>query len=137
MSLADSPDGVRATVSVAAAICPRCAAGKGCGAGLLAASGAERRIEALVRDGLEVEVGDVVKIALAPANVLRAALVVYGLPLAGAIGGASFAWGLGLDDAAAALLALFGLAAGVVVGRRRVAGERCMQEFRPVVETVQ
>ncbi len=136
VSLADGPDGVRATVRVAAASCPRCAAGKGCGAGLLPAGGAERRIEADIPEGLDVEVGDVVELVLAPANILRAALIVYGLPLCGAIGGASFAWGLGLDDGAAAALALLGLAVGLYAGRQRVSGARCMREFHPVVEAV-
>ncbi len=53
-------DGARATVSVdAAAICPRCAAGKGCGAGIFGASKSVRRIEVSLAPGLEVSEGQV------------------------------------------------------------------------------
>ena len=136
VSLVDSHDGARAIVEVAAAACPRCAAGKGCGAGVFAAGSSERQVEAQIPRGLEVAVGDVVDLTLAPSNVLRAARIVYGYPMAGAIAGAALAWGLGFGDAAAAACALLGLFGGLAVGRQRLRDAGCLAEFTPRVEAV-
>ena len=134
MSLVDRADGVHAVIAVAAAVCPRCAEGKGCGAGIFQAGSAERQLEVKVRDGLDLAVNDVVELSLAPDNVLRAALIVYGLPMAGAIAGAACAWALGLGDVAAAIFALLGLVLGLATGRWRLRRADCMQEFTPSVE---
>ena len=57
-------DGERAIVDVeAAAACPRCAAGRGCGAGILQGSGKIRRVEALIDDGVTLRKGDRVRTA--------------------------------------------------------------------------
>jgi sigma-E factor negative regulatory protein RseC len=135
LSLVDSTDGIRAIVGVeVVAVCPRCATGKGCGAGIFAAGSGERRIEASVRSGLDIAVGDVVEIALAPDNILRAAALVYGLPMLGAIVAAAIAYVLALGDAAAAMAALLGLGAGLAVGRWRLRQTNCLYRFVPSVE---
>lgn len=136
VSLVDSHDGARAIVEVAAAACPRCAAGKGCGAGIFSAGSSERQVEAQIPSDLDVAVGDVVDLALAPSNILRAARLVYGYPLAGAIAGAALAWGLGLGDATAAACALLGVFGGLIVGRQRLRSAGCLANFTPRVEAV-
>lgn len=135
MSLADSANGVRATVSVAAAVaCPRCAAGKGCGAGIFAAGNLQRELEASVPVGLKIAVNDVVEITLAPDNLLRAALLVYGLPLSGAILAAAGAYAFDLGDVGAAMTALLGLGSGLALGRWRLQRPGCLRQFVPSIE---
>lgn len=135
LSLVDSIDGVRAIVVVeVAAACPRCATGKGCGAGIFAVGGSDRQVEASVRSGLDIAVDDVVEISLAPDNILRAAAIVYGLPMLGAIAGAAIAYVLVLGDAAAAVAALLGLGAGLAIGRWRLRQTNCLRRFTPSVE---
>ena len=136
MSLVDSVDGVRAVVDVeVAAACPRCASGKGCGAGVFTTyEGLAQAVEVSVPAGLDLLEGDVVEISLAPNNLLQAAKLVYGLPMLGAILGAALAYGFAFGDAAAAAAALVGLGAGLVVSRRRLMRSSCLRRFVPVVE---
>lgn len=134
-SLSGVENHLRAVVGIdAAAACPRCAAGKGCGAGLFADTGRERRVEASVRPGLQLKEGDLVEVALAPDNLLRAALIVYGLPMAGAVIAALLAYALSLGDVGAALAALAGLVAGLLLGRWRLRREDCLSRFVPTVD---
>ena len=126
--------GVRAIVAVeVAAVCSRCASGRGCGAGIFTARQGVRRLEVVLPDGGDLAEGDVVNIELAPGNVLRAALVVYGLPLAGAVAGAALAYAVALGDAGAAAAALGGLAAGATAGRHRVRDDSCLARFTPAL----
>ena len=126
--------GVTAIVDVESdAICARCASGRGCGAGIFAARAGSRRLEVAVSDSLDLTEGDVVAIRLAPGNVLSAALIVYGLPLAGAAVAASLAYMASLGDAAAAATALGGLVAGALIGRRRLRDHSCLARFTPTV----
>lgn len=134
LSLVDGTDGVRAVVSVEAAVaCPRCAAGKGCGAGLFGSSAGARQVEASIPPGVEVAVNDVVEIVLAPDSLLRAALTVYGLPMLGAVIGAAVAYAMSLGDAAAAIAAITGLAFGLALGRWRLGKAACLRQFLPMV----
>jgi sigma-E factor negative regulatory protein RseC len=126
--------GVRALVDVdAQEVCPRCAAGRGCGAGIFSGRQKTRRVEARIAPGLDLHEGDTVQIELAPPNVLRAAAIVYGLPLSGAAIAAAIAYLAGLGDAGAAALALLGLVAGLYVGRRRLDRQACLAQFTPIV----
>ena len=127
-------DGVRALIEVEAeAVCPRCAEGRGCGAGILSGAGRVRRVEARIPRGLDVVVGDIVRVVLAPEQMFRAAMIVYGIPLAGAALGALGAYQLGLGDAGAALLALAGLAAGLSIGKSRLRRRDCLARFTPSI----
>jgi sigma-E factor negative regulatory protein RseC len=135
LSLVDSPDGARAIVMVRdVPACPRCAAGKGCGAGLLSTNTGERRIEASVPGGLAVAVDDDVEVSMAPDNILRAAAIVYGIPLLGALAGAVLAYIVSLGDSGAAGAALAGLGIGLVVSRQQLRRAGCLRRFTPVVE---
>ncbi len=135
LSLVDGPDGMRAVVAVSEApVCPRCAAGKGCGAGLLATQQGERNIEVTVPANLSVNINDDVEVSLAPDNILRAALIVYGIPLLGALAGTMLAYFVGLDDVGVVTSALLGLGAGLAAGRLKLRQAECLRRFTPVIE---
>jgi positive regulator of sigma E activity len=114
-------------------VCERCESGKGCGAGLLGQQLGELRVEAVVAEKLDVRNGDLVSIMLEPRNVLRAAIIVYGYPLTGAVLAAFVAYSVGLGDIAAALAALSGLVAGILIAKIRLQNTRCLREFTPIV----
>lgn len=129
-------DGDEAIVVVdAGAVCARCAAGKGCGAGIFAAGRSRRRLTARISPGLEIHVGDRVRLELPPADVLFASALAYGLPLIGLVSGAGFAAVLlpGRADVAAALLGAAGLAVGAALGRRLLRRQQCPGRFRPTI----
>jgi len=126
--------GTKAVVEVdSAVVCERCESGKGCGAGLLGRQSGDKRVEAVVAENLDVKSGDLVSLVLAPRNILRAAVIVYGYPLFGAVVAAILAFGIGLGDANGAIAALVGLAAGIFLARLRLKNSQCLQEFTPTV----
>jgi len=134
ISLVAGEQGRRALVDVdAGPACPRCAAGKGCGAGLLIGNDQLRRVAAAVGDDRALAAGDRVELVMATDTVLRAALIVYGLPLLGAVGAAALAYLLALGDAAAALAAITGLVSGLLAGRWQLHRGGCLQQFVPLV----
>ena len=113
--------------------CARCAAGRGCGAGLLQ-KGRTRTFNARVPADLRLQPGDIVRLELKPDHLLQAASLAYGLPLLGivlAVGAAS-----GIADANNEPLViacgLLGLVAGLVAGRRILRKEGCLQNMTPV-----
>jgi len=114
-------------------VCDRCESGKGCGAGLLGKRAGTRCLDASVAENLDLGVGDLVSVALLPRNVLRAAAIVYGYPLSGAVSAAVAAHAAGLGDIAAALVALCGLVAGVLLARVQLRNAGCLRDFTPVV----
>ena len=128
-----------ATVSVErSAVCARCASGKGCGAGLLSGKRKPARIEVPVPDAMHLLVGDRVKLTLAPADLLRASFLVYGLPLVGVVTALSFGWLASsgpLGDAKAIGLAIVGLLAGLLAGRDRIGRNRRLARFVPTISS--
>ncbi|MEO1201235.1 MAG: SoxR reducing system RseC family protein [Pseudomonadota bacterium] len=117
----------------ARAACARCAAGKGCGAGLFASSGS-RRVEASIPRSVEVTAGDRVAIDLADRALLPAALIVYGWPLAGsAVGALLGSLGPWTGDFAPVAGAAGGLVVAALLASRRLDSTRCIARFRPVV----
>ena len=128
------PDGSRATVEVdTAAFCERCASGKGCGAGIFGGSRGPQCFEAPIVDRSEFKAGDEVQIELAPQSVLRAAWIVYGIPLGGALIAASIAYVAGMTDGASLLIIIVGLLLGGYVGRRRLRHSDCLRQFTPMI----
>ena len=92
-----------------------------------------RQVDALIGPGVDVRKGDEVRIELAPDSLLRAAWIVYGLPLVGALAGAGTAWLAGANDLGAAGAALGGVFMGVLSGRARLRRASCLQRFTPTV----
>lgn len=134
VSLVDKRRAARAIVEVdSAAACPRCAAGKGCGAGLLQPGG-RRQIEVVVPEGIHPRVDDRVELVLPPRNLLQAAATVYGFPLTGGLAGAAFAYALVLGDTAAAAAALLGVGVGIAASRWRLRQGACLGSFTPTIE---
>jgi len=130
LSVIDDALGRRAIVDVGAGVaCPRCAAGKGCGAGLFARQNENRCLEASIPDGLQFAAGEVVEVSVLPDNVLRAALIVYGLPMFGAVATVATAYALALNDIATAAAALGGLSLGLVVARWCLSRQVCRKRF--------
>ncbi len=134
VSVSADESGTRAIVEVdSAVVCERCESGKGCGAGLLGRQPGDKRVEALVAENLSVQSGDLVSITLAPRNILRAAVIVYGYPLFGAVLAAVAAFGMGLGDVSGAISALVGLFAGILIAKVRLKNTRCLRDFTPTV----
>jgi sigma-E factor negative regulatory protein RseC len=131
-----SVSGQLATVSVdTAAVCPRCAAGKGCGAGLFGASSASRSIDIELPPADDIRPGDRVTLSILPKRLLHASMLVYGLPLAGVLillllG---FLFMRPLTDAVAVSLAMAGLLGGFLLGRSLLGRESCLRQFVPAV----
>ncbi|MEX0976038.1 MAG: SoxR reducing system RseC family protein [Woeseia sp.] len=128
------PDFVTVRVD-APVVCPRCAAGRGCGAATAFARGTSRALDIAVPRGNHLQVGDTVRLSLAPARLLQAAWWVYGMPLLGMVG-AIAVMTLVLDrgsDPAAVVLALGGLVAGLLLGHRRLRRADCWSKFVPTV----
>jgi len=126
-----------ATVSVTRiAACRRCAAGRGCGAGLLSGSGTSALLEVPLPPASAYREGDEVRLMLEPAHILRATLLVYGLPLAGIVVMLIAGWLISrpLTDAAAVAYAVAGLAAGLFAGYRLLNRHVCLQQFVPEIE---
>jgi len=127
----------RAVVSIAGgAACPRCAEGRGCGAGLYGQSRGSRLVSARIPAGLQVDVGDTVRLAVGPRDLLGASVLAYGLPLGGLVLGALVATGYAgaTADAVAVGFAGLGLGAGLALGRWRLRRAACVRRFEPVVE---
>jgi sigma-E factor negative regulatory protein RseC len=126
-----------ATLMVAAPIaCHRCAAGKGCGAGLLGTNEKPRRLETSIPAGMTLAVGDRVRLTVAPRHLLRAAILAYGLPLISMLAFVAIAWGFGAADSdlLAFGFAVTGLLAGLLLSRRLLAAEAACEQFVPVIE---
>lgn len=125
----------RATVSVdASAVCARCAAGRGCGAGLFGQRRKPAIIEAKLTEGLTLVAGDRVRLEFVPAELVRAAWLAYGLPLAGLIAAVLVAARLAPGNELAAVVgAALGLVAGAWYGRRSLRQSGCLSRCVPIV----
>jgi sigma-E factor negative regulatory protein RseC len=130
VSIADG----KATVAVERkAACPRCAAGKGCGAGLLSGSTRAALLEVTVSPHHRFSEGDEVRLTLEPSHLLQATMFVYGLPLAGVVIMLILGWSImkPLSDAQAVAFAAAGLVAGFLAGRRLLNRRDCLKQFVP------
>lgn len=128
-------DGVHAWVSCRAQQdCPRCAAGQGCGGGLLGRWLGDRlhRVRVVHQGGLSV--GDCVVIGLEERMLVRATLIVYGIPLFALFAGAALGgWLGGGSEAWTVTGGALGLAGGFSWLKwfsRKIRGDR---RYQPVV----
>ncbi len=127
-----------ATVTVSRLVaCARCAAGKGCGAGLLSGNPKPAKFQVRVAESMGLEVGDQVTLELSPDSLLKASFLVYGLPLVGVVAILIVGWLVAgpLTDVAATGLAVAGLAAGLAIGRAMLGRNRCLEQFVPSIST--
>jgi sigma-E factor negative regulatory protein RseC len=133
-----SMSGRHARVAVdAPLVCARCAAGRGCGAGILGRSTLRRVFDVRLPDGLLIQCGDQVTLTLHPRKILRASLLVYGLPLLMLVlvpTLTQWLWGP-WSDLRLAIAAVLGLVAAVLSGRHVLNREDCLQQFMPGIET--
>lgn len=116
--------------------CELCAAGRGCGGGLLGRVLGTRLLEVRAVSGHgEVAAGDSVEIGLEESAVLRGAIITYVLPLLAVLVGVVVGWSIGppASDGWQLLGVAVGLAVGLTAVRRmsrRVASDR---RYQPVV----
>jgi len=129
-------NGIASVMVEAPIACRRCASGRGCGAGLLTGSEGSRHIEVKISPGMNLVAGDAVRLAVSPQQLLRAALLAYGLPLAALVSAAAVAsMFVGtIGDLGAVGFAAAGLAGGVFASRRYLERESVCHQFVPVVE---
>ena len=115
--------------------CPRCAAGKGCGAGIFGSTRESIALTVGVATGLNIAAGDRVTLSLAPADLVHAALFVYGAPLGGLLLASGMAYLLvdPLTDAMALGFSAFGLLAGGLVGRFLARRDECVSQMSPSI----
>jgi len=134
VSLADG----MATVTVSrSVVCARCAAGKGCGAGLLNGNPEPARLRLPVPGAMRLRVGDQVYLELSADGLLKASFLAYGLPLLGAVTALLAGWLIAgsLNDASTIGLAIAGMLAGLVAARVRIGRDRCLEQFVPKITT--
>ena len=125
-----------ATVEVESPVsCRRCASGRGCGAGLLA-SGRPGTIDVNIPPGMALRRGDAVRLVLDSRQLLRAAMLAYGMPLTGLLLFAAIAALVspGAGDAGMAASGLIGLLAGFLFSRWRLRSARTCGRFVPVID---
>lgn len=113
--------------------CARCAAGNGCGGGLLGRWLGDRLHRVRVVHAGGIAVGDCVVIGLDERALLRLAAAVYGIPLAALIGGAVAAEALYGTDSAALAGAAAGLAGGFAWVRAFSRKMSANRRFQPAV----
>ena len=114
----ETVDGQTVAVRLATAgSCARCARGEGCGFGFAAARAGEGRLVLARPPHYRPAPGDTVRVALEQRGLARAAVAVYGIPLAGLLAGSTAAALLGLGEPATVGLAFGGLAAALPLAR--------------------
>ena len=116
-------------------VCPRCAAGNGCGAGIFGGDKGPVSLTVRVDDGVRISTGDQVRLSLAPANLVRASFYAYGAPLAGLLLAAGLAYWLvdPLSDLLAVLVSISGLLGGAIAGRKLAYRNECVSRISPSI----
>jgi sigma-E factor negative regulatory protein RseC len=116
-------------------VCPRCAAGNGCGAGIFGVDKEPVSLTVRIDDGVRIASGDQVRLSLAPEDLVRASLYAYGAPLAGLLlaAGLTFLLVDPLSDLLAVLVSMAGLLAGGVAGRMLAHRNACVSRISPSI----
>jgi len=114
-------------------VCPRCAAGRGCGAGIFGRGGSGL-VEVSLPPEVSLTLGQSVSLSLEPGRLLHAAWLVYGIPLLALFSAAlvaGYAMPGGTSDAVALAMAAAGLLCGGWWARRRLRRVGCAGRFVP------
>ncbi len=111
--------------------CGHCAAGAGCGTGVLAGLLGRGRAPFPLDNSMQAAVGDELVLGIEEDTLLRVSLTVYLLPLLAMLLSALAAVALGCQDAAAGLWGMAGLAAGLY-GVHRLS-RRSSGNYQPIV----
>ncbi|MGI9202994.1 MAG: SoxR reducing system RseC family protein [Woeseiaceae bacterium] len=130
--------GRKASVLVkSAAVCHRCAAGKGCGAGIFQAGDKPRYMQIEIPDGMSVRPGDRIDLQIGARHLLRAALLAYGLPLITTLITLLVLQysGFGARDAIGIVAAGGGLLGGLAMGRAFLRRESICDQFVPTIRS--
>jgi sigma-E factor negative regulatory protein RseC len=110
-----------ADVSVDLAVaCPRCAAGRGCGAGVFGSRRSARPLTVCVAAHAEFDADTPVEIAIDGYDLLGATARLYGLPLGGLVAAVGAAGLAGAGDGLAVIAGVAGLAGGMAAARWRL-----------------
>ena len=88
---------------------------------MLGSGKAERQINIRIPAGMSLKAGDQVRLVISSRQLLNAAVLAYGVPLAGLLMAAGVGWLVTGDDRLSALTGAAGLIAGVWMSRRQVA----------------
>jgi len=104
----------------AARNCPRCAAGRGCGAGLFTRRSRIALLDVSCGADSGLAIGQPVTLSVAGHPLFRIALTAYGLPLAGIVLASGAAWLAGVGESFAILAAAGGLGASAGLARCRL-----------------
>ena len=120
--------------------CDNCSVNKGCGSSVLSKLVGVRFMQMKLLNKVGAKIGDTVKIGLQEAGLLKSALLIYAWPLLCMplfIGLANLMNDSSLNDGAAILTALMGLAFGVLTAR--ILSARLAQDpaFYPIVLSVE
>jgi sigma-E factor negative regulatory protein RseC len=118
--------------------CKRCAAGKGCGAGIFQSSDRKREIQIRIPVGMSLREGDPVELTIGPKFLLRAAMLAYGLPLIGMVAFPALARMVSgnNDDGPGIVLAILGLVVGLGIGHRMLSRASTCEQFVPSIGRV-
>lgn len=126
--------GQQARVQVKAAACPRCVAGKGCGAGLIGGGRPAVAITVRLADGVSVLPGQTVHLAISGRSLLRGSIYLYGVPLLGLLAGSAVSMLLpAAGDGTALLAAALGLIAGGLAAAVLARRDRCLASLTPSI----
>lgn len=115
--------------------CQSCQARQGCGHKTLTALSGGLARQVSVRNSMNARPGDRVTLAIEPASLLRASLLVYALPLVLMVLAVAAAGAAGAGDGVAVLAAVLGLTAGLLLARR--SGRTGGAAFHPVMISIE
>jgi positive regulator of sigma E activity len=128
--------GESATIELRTPIaCSRCAAGRGCGAGLLTPD-RPHRINVNIPHDCRLARGDTVRLVVDARDLLRATVFAYGFPLLGLLAAVAVAPVVAPDlgDPGLALAGVAGLAGGLWFSRWRMGRSAACTRFTPVLD---
>lgn len=116
-------------------VCPRCAAGNGCGAGIFGVDKEPVSLTVRIDSGVRIATGDQVRLSLEPADLVMASFYAYGAPLTGLLFAAGLAYWLvdPLSDLLALVVSISGLLTGGVAGRMLAQRNECVSRISPSI----